>query len=339
MGRPTTARSTQRIVALGFALICAAAAASAQQQAPSDRLVHRFVELVRRGDFETARTLFDADALPRIENKALILLHHALERIEDPEIRFVHLEAAGAGDATGRETWAYQLRDDMSSILLIVKVRTRDSKPGIAHIEWQPAPLDLRERFPFVLAGVPFPLRLVLVAAIAVPLLTLHALVLCWRRRPRAWGLWTLFIPLGLGKLSVLWLPNPFHPSYVHLTPLSIQLFGVGLEKNPSYDPWMLSVSLPLGALLFLLSRHWMRGDGGGSATVCEGSEASGPPGPAAPRGSSAARRALAPRSIARRHFAPQARRGNAGAAACHDRFGCEHPVGAWPGPAPRGAR
>ena len=283
MDRLSPSRATRWSAALGCALICAAPTASAQEQAPAAQLVHRFVALVRQGDLETVRTLFDAGALPRIENKALLLLHHAIERVEDPELRFVHREAADPAEGSNGETWAYQLRDRSSSILLIIKIRTRDAQPGITHIEWQPAPLDLRERFPFVLSGIPPLLHLVLAAAIAVPLLTVYALVLCWRRRPRAWGLWTLFIPLGLGKLSVWWLASPFHWSYVRLTPLSIQLFGVNLDKSPSYDPWALSVSLPLGALLFLLSRRWMHGGGGAAMAAREGSEASEPPGPAAP--------------------------------------------------------
>jgi hypothetical protein len=282
MGRLNSARAAQRGTVLGCALICAAASASAQEQPPVAQFVHRFVALMRQGDLETARTLFAADALPRIEHKALILLHHAIERVEDPELRFLHRDVADLAEGSDGQTWAYQLRDRSSSILLIIKIRTRDAQPRITHIEWQPAPLDLRERFPFVLSGIPPPLYLVLATAVAVPLLTVYTLVLCWRRRPRAWGLWTLFIPLGLGKLSVWWLPSPFHSSYVRLTPFSIQLFGVGLEKNPSYDPWTLSVSLPLGALLFLLSRRWMRGNGGADMAAREGSEASEPRGPAA---------------------------------------------------------
>ena len=263
MARLNPARAAQWGAALGCALVCAATGAAAQEQLPVTQLVHRFVASMQRGDLETARTLFDADAVPRIEKKALILLHHAIERLEDPEIRFVHREATDAAEGSGGETWAYQLRERSSSILLIIKIRTRDGQPGIAHIEWQPAPLDLRERFPFGFSGIPLLLYLALAAAIAVPLLTAYALVVCWWRRPRAWWLWTLFIPLGLGKLSVWWLPSPFHSSYVRLTPLSVQLSGVGLDKSPSYDPWTLSVSLPLGALLFLLSRRWMRGNSG----------------------------------------------------------------------------
>lgn len=255
-----------RIAALGLLMLCAAGSGAPRNA--SDALVARFVALMRQGDLEPARTLFDADALPKIESKALLLLHHALERLDDPELVFVH-HAVEAPDGTGRrEARAYQLRDTASSILLILKIRTRDAEPRIDHVEWQPAPLDLRERFPFVLGGVPPLLHLVLAAAIAVPLLTLYALLLCWRRRPGAWGAWMLFILLGVGRLSVLWLPSPFHSSYVRVTPFWIQPFGAGLEKDPSYDPWTLSVSLPLGALVFLASRRWTHAARGGGAAA-----------------------------------------------------------------------
>lgn len=252
--RAMRAGSAARIAALGLLLLCAAGSGAAQDA--SDELVARFVARMRQGDLEAARALFAAEALPKIEDKALLLLHHALERLEDPELAFVHRATEEPDGAGRREARAYQLRDASSSILLILKIRTRDAEPGIDHVEWQPAPLDLRERFPFALGGVPPLLHLVLAAAIAIPLLTLYALLLCWRRRPRAWGLWMLFILLGVGKLSVLWLPSPFHSSYVRVTPFSIQPFGAGFAKVPSYDPWTLSVSLPLGALLFLACRR-----------------------------------------------------------------------------------
>jgi hypothetical protein len=283
MSRASLIRAVRRSAALGCALICSAATAYAQEQPRVTEFLQRFVALMQEGDLEAARTSFDAEALPRIENKALILLHHAIERVADPELHFVHREAGSPGQGYGDETWAYQLLEPESSILLIIKIRTRDGQPGIAHIEWQPAPLDLRERFPFTLSGIPLPLYLVLVAAVAAPLLCALALLSCWRRRPRAWGLWTLFIPLGLGKLSVWWLPSPFHASYVRLTTFSIQPFGVGLEKSPSYDPWTLSVSLPLGALLFLLSRRWMRDSGDGATLARGGPDSSSAPGPTGP--------------------------------------------------------
>jgi len=267
------------------ALLCAAPPAGASERRTPDQLARHSIELLQSGDLEGVQTLFAADVLPQVEYNALLLLHHAIERIPDPEIRFVHRAAAHADDRDDNETWAYQLRDETRSILLLFKIRTRDAQPSIAHVEWQPSPLDLRDRFPFALGGVPTPYYLVLIALICFPLLTIYALALCVRRSPRAWGLWALFILLGVGELGVLWLPRPFHESYVAFEPLSARilgveltrepdfdtrkLLGVSIEKIPPYDPWRVSVSLPLGALLFL----WRQRRRGGRDAVAGGAQ------------------------------------------------------------------
>ena len=243
-------RGLAGLAALASALLCSLA--GAEELRTPDQLARHSIGLLQRGDLEEVQALFATDVFTRVETNDLLLLHHALEHFADPEIRLVHGGAAQVSEAGRDEAWAYQIRDDTRSILLLFKIRALEGSPRIAHVEWQPAPLDLRDRFPFALAGVPSAYYLVLGAAIGVPLLMISALVLCARRRPRAWGLWALFIALGVGELSVLWLPRPFHTSYVSIDPLSIQILGAGIAKTPSYDPWRLSVSLPLGALLFL---------------------------------------------------------------------------------------
>lgn len=256
--RPPASRAPARRqarAALALALLLSAPLcppAGAQERRTPDQLARHSIDLLQRGDLEAAQALFTRDVFTRVETNDLLLLHHALERFTDPELRFVHRGSVRPNEAGRDEAWAYQVRDDARSILLLFKIRAPDGDARIAHVEWQPAPLDLRERFPFALAGIPAPYYLVLGAAIAVPLLVIYALVICAAHRPRMWGLWALFIALGVGELSVLWLPRPFHTSYVSVDPLSLQVLGVGIAKSPSYDPWRLSVSLPLGALLFL---------------------------------------------------------------------------------------
>jgi hypothetical protein len=91
----------------------------------------------------------------------------------------------------------------------------------------------------------------VLGAAIIAPLLTLVALVICVRTRGlrRKW-LWVLFIVSGVGKFALNWSTGAFM-----FFPLSFQLFSAGAFA-PLYGPWTISVSIPLGAIWFLVSRR-----------------------------------------------------------------------------------
>ncbi|MDH5566934.1 MAG: hypothetical protein OEY15_09735 [Myxococcales bacterium] len=251
MSRATRRARRHWIAALAAGAVCLACADVMQRSEP-DRIARHAVSLLQSGDLEGVRALVAPDALAAIEHNALLLLSHAVEAFRHAELRLVHHGPSEASDTGPQELWAYQLRGESTSILLLFKIRMLDGHPWISHVEWQPAPLDLRERFPFSLAGVPAPFHLILVAAVCVPLVMLSALFVCLRRRPRAWWLWSVLILLGIGRLTLIWLPIPFHKSYVRVEPWAVAVLGTRVEKVPCYDPWRVSVSLPLAALAFL---------------------------------------------------------------------------------------
>jgi hypothetical protein len=54
---------------------------------------------------------------------------------------------------------------------------------------------------------------------------------------------------MGIGKLSVNWTTGA-----CIFSPFSIQLFGFGMSCE-EYSPWIISFSLPLGAILFIIKQ------------------------------------------------------------------------------------
>jgi hypothetical protein len=90
----------------------------------------------------------------------------------------------------------------------------------------------------------------VLALAVFFPLLTLYALVLCAKTPlPRRKWPWVLFILLGIGKLAVNWTTGSWG-----MTPVAVQLFSASATA-PLYGQWTVAVSLPLGAIIFLVRR------------------------------------------------------------------------------------
>ena len=65
----------------------------------------------------------------------------------------------------------------------------------------------------------------------------------------RKWP-WVLFIIFGIGKVTVNW--NTAEWSVV---PVSVQLFSAS-AVSAFYGPWLISASIPLGALAFLIYRR-----------------------------------------------------------------------------------
>ena len=63
--------------------------------------------------------------------------------------------------------------------------------------------------------------------------------------------LWIIFMLIGIGKYSFNWTGGQ-----MSFTPLAIQLFSAAAFKGGLYAPWVISVSVPIGALSFILKKH-----------------------------------------------------------------------------------
>jgi len=89
--------------------------------------------------------------------------------------------------------------------------------------------------------------------AVLIPLLLICALgVLARDAKARFKWLWTPFMIVGFMKLSVNWATGA-----VLFQPLGVVLFGASVTRGPlDVSPWIVSISLPLGALVYL-GRVW----------------------------------------------------------------------------------
>ena len=64
----------------------------------------------------------------------------------------------------------------------------------------------------------------------------------------RKW-IWILFILFGIGQFAINWTTGQWSVKL-----LQLQLFGAGTFA-PLFGPWTVFVSLPVGAIIFLLQR------------------------------------------------------------------------------------
>jgi len=114
-------------------------------------------------------------------------------------------------------------------------------------------PLQKTHAFTFKRAG---PLHYVIfAAAILMPIFTIVTLVVCIRTKlaRRKW-LWIVFILFGLGQVSLNWTSGQLGFSL-----LSILLFSGSAMASSIYSPWLISVSLPVGAILFWIFRNKLK--------------------------------------------------------------------------------
>lgn len=133
-------------------------------------------------------------------------------------------------------------------------VHRQDEKSVITSFYIRPESESLEATNQFTLRGKERAQYMILAMGIVSIAVMLYALVLCIRTpmERRKW-LWIIMILLGVGKVAVDWTTGEI--SY-HIFWISILPAGMGAEL---YGAWIVTVSIPLGALLFLILRERLR--------------------------------------------------------------------------------
>ena len=134
----------------------------------------------------------------------------------------------------------------VGTVVLIEKGNSRTV--GGVHFNAIPTSLETMNRF--TLAGKSPRALAYLVAAAVMPLLVLAVFVLCLRSRIRRKWLWAIFVALGFGTVTLNWTTGA---TSIHA--ISVLLFGASAFQMGPYSPWMISISFPLGAIVFLAAR------------------------------------------------------------------------------------
>lgn len=125
--------------------------------------------------------------------------------------------------------------------------RKEAGKVTIFGIAVAPQEKPFEEQSRFDMSGKPASSYAVLVAAFVAVLVSVTALILCIMDRGlrRKW-LWIIFILLGVGTGTLDWNTGETTFALLHFQLLSAGITG---------PPWVVSVALPLGALIYLARR------------------------------------------------------------------------------------
>jgi hypothetical protein len=166
------------------------------------------------------------------------------------------VELIGANVGSGPDWWSanlsFQYEFQEGWLAAMVVLARRSNGPLVVtgvHVERLPD--SLQRIHAFTLGGKRASHYLFLVAAFLVAGLVVTMLVVCARAREvrRKW-LWVLFILFGVAGVSINWTTGD-----IGFRPLSVHMFGAGAQAAGPYAPWFVTVSFPLGALLFLAKR------------------------------------------------------------------------------------
>ncbi|CAN5235469.1 hypothetical protein BH09PSE6_BH09PSE6_01810 [soil metagenome] len=179
-----------------------------------------------------------ADIIPLGESKSMQTVGSRIDR------------RIGADNFTAYE-FSLEYEYPQTWLQATVFLKRHDGHLSITGIHLNTAAQSLEESNRFTFDGKGPLHGMVLALCLLVPLFILHALIQCLRTplAKRKW-LWCLFIVFGLVQLSLNWTTGEWN-----IEPLRFLLLGAGFMKASSAAPLMLAVSIPVGAITFLIKR------------------------------------------------------------------------------------
>jgi hypothetical protein len=236
-------------LSLLFLVACSASDAVEKGLKPQERNVIRgAIDDVARGDTGALSQKMPAELAAKLRNVEPVMRN----AMPTPPLKVTILNARWSitgqdrranaiYQIEGRSGWALVEADTLTSagktMLTSFYVRRTPSRPsglnslslqviGVGHI---------------VILGA-------MLAAVGV---TIVALLRIWRSGSfnRRW-LWTIGALLGITRLQMNWTTGEFL-----FLPFQVQIFSAGAIKSPIFAPWILSVSVPIVAIIVLL-RH-----------------------------------------------------------------------------------
>lgn len=241
------------LVLLTLAGAGALSACAARPEPGQTAAIRAVFDQARRHDFAAIETrlaprLRSAVTDTRLQAQAALIPDQPPRAVKP--VRFISAHANGGDEMSALDEYFYADR------LLVVStaIETRPGgPPQVLGFNIQPFSLKALAVGQFTLESKSTIQYFLLGLATGIPLLLVYALARLARDRTTRWKwLWTPFILIGFTQLSVNWATGG-----LLFQPFSLLLLGASVARGPlDVAPWIVTVSLPLGALLYL-GRAW----------------------------------------------------------------------------------
>jgi hypothetical protein len=219
----------------------------------ADKFARAYLDILREGDFEQAEKLLDPQVVTSKTRSKLQEGANLLKKGKLISMEIVGVNIFETKDKS-RNSLTYQLQFKDTWLLVIVIVDDISGKQQIYGVNVKTIPKSLEEINAFTLSGKSFRHYIILLLAAFIPVFMIYTIVLCVRTKMKRKWLWIILILIGVGKYNFNWTSGQ-----MGYQPISLLIPGASVFKGGPYAPWIISISIPLGALLFILKMHKMR--------------------------------------------------------------------------------
>jgi hypothetical protein len=220
---------------------------------PEDQAAARaYIDELRAHQFDEIEKAADPSIKSSTIHATLLRMSQMIPAGEPTSVNVVGARSFYGSGATTINT-TFEFNFDGKLLLINVAVKTKDGVKSIVGFNVNPERQSVAEQTRFSLAGKSPIQYVVLGVMIAALLCSIYALILCvGTELPGKKWPWILFILFGIGQVTVNWTTGEWVTKFAWL-----QLFSAGVLKDAS-GPWMVSASVPLGALVFLSYRKML---------------------------------------------------------------------------------
>lgn len=214
------------------------------------KMAEDYLTKLREKDFEYIKSKLSDELKPRVTDELLVQL---AEYFRGGEL--ISTEIIGSrvhvfnGVWQGNFTFEYHFSEGWN--LANAAFRKAGDKYEVIGLNVYQAEMSQKEFHAFNLSNKSLFHYLILLMAIIVPLFILVSTYFCIQTPiPKRKWLWVIFILAGVSAIKINWTTGQYA-----IQLLSIHLLGAAAGAASPHAPWIISASIPLGAILFWIKR------------------------------------------------------------------------------------
>lgn len=218
-----------------------------------DEFAREFIDTLREGNYLEAERRLSPDLSG---SEALGKLKIIAGLIDQTDLVATEIISSNLmkSDRGKRNALSYQLLFPETFMIVNVAVDRINDRLLISGINIEPIPRPIQEINAFTISDKPFANFIILACSVFIPFLIIFTLFICVRSEATHKWLWMIFILFGFCRLQLNWTTNE-----IEFNLFSIHLFGAAFFRPGLYGPWHFSLSIPLGAKVFLVKYYWAK--------------------------------------------------------------------------------
>lgn len=211
----------------------------------ADALAREFISALNKKSADKAEKLIEptirAEAKPKLKSLIDLLSASAIK-----EVKIIGVRGQQKGDQKLIQM-NYQIYYEKAWVVASLAIVETPKERYIFSVRMDPLKEPLEKLYAFKLFGKSFLHYLALLISIAIPVFILYTLLQCLKLTDKKKWIWVPFIVLGFVTFHLDWTTGR-----AFIQPISFLIFGVSYMKQ-TYGPLIVSISLPLGAIAFMV--------------------------------------------------------------------------------------